>query len=913
MTRQRAVAGLARPRLADAHIPQAPRRNRRAVEPSRRRPRLTPEDALLPLEELGMPVRLDNPDNLEGSAQPEPAGDTDFPGHRAAGDGDGPSPAGAGSPTPSSGWTPGTFQINKAARLRAAADIRAASGINATATVAITSQKAPTPADLPTQTKLHIGTTFTLDGDAYTLTAWHGQSVVVSSRTGTLRHLRIIDLLRDPTLRLRAAPAPSMPAWGHHFSNLTSEQIAAVAERVAHVNEVLTGYRSGHSDLAAPDEPRPPYAPDVDKMSRYRAKADELGISLMTVRRWCGKFLTDGPAGLLDERTLQQSNILSRVDMRWIDAAKEVLARHTTKSRPSQNKVIDDIDDLLEERFPATGPDGEAVETVPRPSMTTAREVLRELARGTNAFKGSAKSKRSIANRPPSVYGRLRAQRAGQYILADTTVLDVYAMEPVSLRWVRVQLTVFMDLFTRCITAIRLTPYSTKAVDIGLCLYKTISLDPDDRGALPYLGVPGTAVLNVHQLARAEGTPLLPSLHVDTLVTDLGSIYVSEHIRAVCARLGISLQPARPYTPTDKPPVERFFRTLRESLLERLPSYKGPDVDSRGLNVENDAYFFLDELEELIIDWICRVYHLTPHDGLAIPSVPGIDVSPLQMLEHDQTVNGQLPVLTDPNLAFDFLPVHWKTIQHYGIEHRTLRYGGPASDDPNRAATEELLTRLRNRTSPYIGVHAGKWPIRVNDDDISRIYLQDPDDDTWHAVAWEHAVALGMPFSAEALAHARKITVAQGRNFSPRRALRELVSKWLNGMAEGPAERRMAMRLYSNETSVLTGKYEAALFGDPVDPGDLDGETSAEQALAEARRQYLESDPDDHDPTPAEDDVPTTSSSTRRHRVRARRHGMPQLAFDLHEDSFGLHRDTGTDTELTTNHDKENPHGFRLG
>jgi transposase InsO family protein len=52
---------------------------------------------------------------------------------------------------------------------------------------------------------------------------------------------------------------------------------------------------------------------------------------------------------------------------------------------------------------------------------------------------------------------------------------------------------------------------------------------------------------------------------------DHGKIYVSEHLTSVCARLGISIQPARPYTPTDKAPVERFFRTLGEGLLQALP------------------------------------------------------------------------------------------------------------------------------------------------------------------------------------------------------------------------------------------------------------------------------------------------------------------------------------------------------
>src|SRR5207245_9044395 len=49
--------------------------------------------------------------------------------------------------------------------------------------------------------------------------------------------------------------------------------------------------------------------------------------------------------------------------------------------------------------------------------------------------------KASIASRPPGVYGRLRATRPGEYVLLDTTRLDVYAMEPVTCRWVQRELT----------------------------------------------------------------------------------------------------------------------------------------------------------------------------------------------------------------------------------------------------------------------------------------------------------------------------------------------------------------------------------------------------------------------------------------------------------------------------------------
>jgi transposase InsO family protein len=47
-------------------------------------------------------------------------------------------------------------------------------------------------------------------------------------------------------------------------------------------------------------------------------------------------------------------------------------------------------------------------------------------------------------------------------------------MEPVTCRWVRCELTVAMDLYSRVITGLRLTPVSTKSIDVAGVLFETI-------------------------------------------------------------------------------------------------------------------------------------------------------------------------------------------------------------------------------------------------------------------------------------------------------------------------------------------------------------------------------------------------------------------------------------------------------
>jgi transposase InsO family protein len=492
------------------------------------------------------------------------------------------------------------------------------------------------------------------DGERHQVVELCGRRVLLQSVTGALRQVDIAWLLAHPTTRIGDggdSPGPSLAAA---FGSLDAEQDAELTAKLGHVQEVLTGYQHGSAELAQAGEPRRGYAPGTPKMARYQAKAAELGVSVMTVRRWVAAFASDGPAGLLRNPSGRGAGPLGRTDPRWVDMARAVLAEHVPASRPTRDIVLARIQARLVEAH------GAGVVAVP--ARSTADPLLRELSRGTGAFEGATRAKRSIANRPSGVYGRLRATRPGEYVLLDTTRLDVFAMEPVTCRWVQAELTAAMDLYSRCITGLRLTPISTKAVDVAGVLYETVRPRADDPAAapadglaagrepFPYHGTPSIVVVDARKLVDNAGRPLLPAVAAEAIVYDHGKVYLSNHVQGVCERLGISLQPARPQTPTDKSPLERWFATLADQLLVALPGYKGADVHSRGADVEQQAYFFLDELEQVIREWIDRCYHLAPHRGLAVPEVPGLEVSPLEMFEHGVTRAGQLTIPARPGL-----------------------------------------------------------------------------------------------------------------------------------------------------------------------------------------------------------------------------------------------------------------------
>ena len=560
--------------------------------------------------------------------------------------------------------------------------------------------------------------------------------------------------------------------------------------RAGHVREMLTGFRSGSPGAPAGGEPRPEYAPGTPKSARYQAKAAELGVSVATVRRWAARYLEAGEAGLVDGRGARSRPVLAGLDPRWVDTARAVLDEHTDAATPTKKLVLARVAARVVRDH---GPD-----TVAVPGRSRGYEALEELSRGRGSF-GSGKARRSIANRPTTSYGRLRASRPGQFVLLDTTPLDVFAMEPVTARWVRAELTAAMDLYDRAILGLTLSP-STKSVDVAGVLYQTIQ--PPTRpahwpaeAAWDWHGLPATVVfpaertdgpLTAGTAPAGSATDTLstvtPPLLPETVVVDRGRVYVSAHVTSVCARLGVSVQLARPDTPTDKSPIERFFRTLREGLLAALPGYKGPDVHHRGLDPQGEAFFFLPELEDMIRQWTAAVYHRRPHDGLVDPHAPGVALSPTEMFAHGVARAGYLTLPEDPGLIYQLLPVVWRRIQHYGVDIHTLRYDGPGLND------------YRDRRSPW-SEHGGRWPIHIHPDDLRYAYFRDPATGTWHTLIWEHAAGLDGPFSSDALDYTRQLATTEDRHGDPAATLARLLESWNLGLADTPAQRRIALRL----------------------------------------------------------------------------------------------------------------------
>jgi transposase InsO family protein len=98
----------------------------------------------------------------------------------------------------------------------------------------------------------------------------------------------------------------------------------------------------------------------------------------------------------------------------------------------------------------------------------------------------------------------------------------------------------------------------------------------------------------LEQAIRRRGIP-------KRLYVDNGSAFRSQHLFLVCAKLGIALIHATPYSPQGKGKMERWFRTVRMQLLPM---------------VNEAAPLTLDALNRKLAAWVEGEYHHAPHRGL---------------------------------------------------------------------------------------------------------------------------------------------------------------------------------------------------------------------------------------------------------------------------------------------------------
>jgi putative transposase len=162
----------------------------------------------------------------------------------------------------------------------------------------------------------------------------------------------------------------------------------------------------------------------------------------------------------------------------------------------------------------------------------------------------------------------------------------------------------------------------------------------------------------------------------DKLIVDNGSAYRAGSLQGICARLGIRLIYCRPRAPEGKGKLERWHRTTRSQFLSEL----------------NPRPLALEDLNARLWAWTERVYHCSPHAGLA-------GLTPLERYQQD------LPKirLLGP-LAAQLDTIFQHRLQRLVRKNGTVSYGGRFYEVPYELTGKTVWLLINPHTHTAIGV-----------------------------------------------------------------------------------------------------------------------------------------------------------------------------------------------------------------
>jgi hypothetical protein len=388
------------------------------------------------------------------------------------------------------------------------------------------------------------------------------------------------------------------------------------------------------------------------------------------------------------------------------------------------------------------------------------------------------------------------AARPGELMEIDSTPLDVAVLLDDGVVG-RVELTALVDLATRSVTAAVLRP-TTKAVDASLLLARTCTPEPMRPGWSEALAMARSVLPWRHLVdldARLAHAAAMPVIVPETIVCDRGKAFLSRTFRASCQALGISLQPAHPRTPTDKPHIERTLESVSALFCQFVAGYLGRSVETRGADVADRAAWSLPELQALLDEWLVAVWQNRPHDGLRDPAVPGRAFSPNEKYAALVAVAGYVPVALSDEDYIELLPETWRAINAYGVKIGRRVYDSAALDG------------LRQQPS---GVTEKKnlWKIHYDPYDVTRVWVANHHATGWITVPWRHLSTTPVPFGELAWDHARR-GLPEGSEQEIAEAVNALLTRAHHGPgpaspspAAGGRDRRVAARTRAAAPSV---------------------------------------------------------------------------------------------------------------
>jgi putative transposase len=376
--------------------------------------------------------------------------------------------------------------------------------------------------------------------------------------------------------------------------------------------------------------------------------ARDRGLALRTARRWAGQYRREGFAGLARKgRSDRGKRHLS--DTLWQGIEGLALKKPSLSAASIHRQAL-----TLAERL------GE-----PPPSYSTVYALIRELAPALLAL--AHEGTKAYADAFDLIH-RHEATGPNAVWQADHTELDIWLKggrgQP-SKPW----LTVILDDYSRAVAGYALSLTAPSAIQTALALRQAIGRK--GRSGWQVCGIPGV------------------------LYSDHGSDFTSRHLEQGAADLKIRLVNSGIGCPRGRGKIERFFESVSQVLLSRLPGYAPAGATPKA---ELSPAELAAELERFLVD----EYHNEPHTTTGFKP------------QERWTSGGFLPRMPESLEQLDLLLLtvpKTRRVHPDGIRFSGLRY-----IDPTLAAYvgEDVLLRYDPRDVAEVRVfHDGRFVCRA--------------------------------------------------------------------------------------------------------------------------------------------------------------------------------------------------------
>jgi hypothetical protein len=587
---------------------------------------------------------------------------------------------------------------------------------------------------------LAIGDRVRLAGALHTVIAVSGTGVRLANTDGVVSDVGSTELATVEDFEVVDAPSRSAVPSSTRLEGLPEAVLAEALWWERHIVEVLRGV----PPQAPPGtRPKPEYDPTrVSLTRREQAKASELTaagkqVTASAIAKRRRRYELFGVAGMADRRSDKPVTPHGRTDARVVEAMRQAVEEATGQSTRTATYLFWRTRQILDA---AHGPG-----VVEMPSRRSLYRLLEKLSAGKHTT-GSARTRRSLADRGDGPFGEADAWAPGEVMQIDSTPLDVLVRLDDGVVG-RVDLTGMIDVATRTVTAAVLRP-TTKSVDASVMLARTVTPEPMRPGwaqalAMSRSALPFQQLLDID--ARLEHAAARPVIIPETIVVDQGKVFISRNFRASCAFLGINFQPVHDASGWEKGHIERMLGSVGTLFAQFVAGYTGYNAERRGRHVEQQAVWSLLELQGLLDEWIVAAWQNRPHDGLRDPAHPGRMFSPNEKYAALVQAAGYVPVALSADDYIELLPATWRAINSYGVRISHRIYDGKA------------LNPLRHQRSG-VTERRDLWEIHYDPYDVSRIWVRDHrnDDGGWIPVFWKQLHRIAAPFGELAWDHTRR-------------------------------------------------------------------------------------------------------------------------------------------------------------